>query len=102
MKIENSLKSVGSPGTDSKVRASKGAAASSAGEADTRVDLSPLAAQLQSTDSTLSGVSEVNAAKVGEIKQAITEGRFRVNPEKVADGLIESVRQMLQAQPSRV
>jgi negative regulator of flagellin synthesis FlgM len=41
----------------------------------------------------------VDGAKVDEIKQAISDGRFRVNPEKVADGLIESVRQMLSARP---
>ena len=28
----------------------------------------------------------------------MSEGRFKVNTEKVADGLIESVRQMLSAQ----
>ena len=35
------------------------------------------------------------------LKQAISEGRFKVNAEKVADSLIESVRQMLGSQVSK-
>lgn len=37
----------------------------------------------------------VNAERVAEIKQAIAEGRFKVNPERIADGLLENVRHML-------
>lgn len=103
MKIDNSLKSVGGAGSDTKTRAPRSSATAGSSETDgSRVDLSPLASQLQHADASLTGVSEINSAKVGELKQAISEGRFKVNPEKVADGLIESVRQMLQAQPSRV
>lgn len=36
-----------------------------------------------------------NAQKVAEIRQAISEGRFRIDPERIADGLINSVREML-------
>lgn len=36
-----------------------------------------------------------NSQKVAEIRQAIGEGRFQINPERVADGLISSVREML-------
>ncbi len=36
-----------------------------------------------------------DAQRVAEIRQAISEGRFMVNPERVADGLINSVREML-------
>ena len=43
----------------------------------------------------------VDSAKVDEIKQAISEGRFKVNADKVADSLIESVRQMLGAQTNK-
>ena len=48
---------------------------------------------------TIGQTPEVDSARVSEIKQAISEGRFSVDSEKVADGLIESVRQMLAAQP---
>jgi negative regulator of flagellin synthesis FlgM len=36
-----------------------------------------------------------NSEKVAEIRQAISEGRFQINPELIADGLISSVREML-------
>jgi negative regulator of flagellin synthesis FlgM len=36
-----------------------------------------------------------NSQKVAEIRQAISEGRFQVNSERIADGLISSVREML-------
>jgi len=98
MKIEGSYKSVGSAG-DTKARGTRESTAKPSAEAGSKVDVSPLASRLQQLEGTLAGVPEVDAAKVGELKQAISNGQFRVNPEKVADGLIESVRQMLQAQP---
>ena len=49
-------------------------------------------------EETIANTPVVDSAKVDEIKQAMSEGRFKVNTEKVADGLIESVRQMLSTQ----
>lgn len=43
----------------------------------------------------MSSGSPVNAAKVAEIKQAISEGRFSINSNAVADGLISSVRDLI-------
>jgi negative regulator of flagellin synthesis FlgM len=43
-----------------------------------------------------SGDGIFDAAKVEEIKLAIAEGRFQVKPEKVADGLIAQVMDLLQ------
>lgn len=37
----------------------------------------------------------VNAARIQEIRQAISEGRFKINPEAIADRLIESTRDLL-------
>ena len=39
----------------------------------------------------------VNAAKVAEIKQAISEGRFKVDSSVVADSLIKSVTDLISA-----
>ena len=48
---------------------------------------------------TVSGGGEpVNAARVQEIRQAIAEGRFQINADAIADRLIESARELLQAQ----
>ncbi|HRQ04751.1 flagellar biosynthesis anti-sigma factor FlgM [Nitrosomonas halophila] len=57
------------------------------------VHISPLATQIQAA-----GPNDqvVDAAKVAEIKQAISEGRFKVNPEVVADRLLESVKELIQ------
>lgn len=54
------------------------------------VSLSSLAGSLQSSDR-----PPVNSAKIQEIKQAIAEGRFKINPEAIADGLIESARELI-------
>lgn len=60
------------------------------GPAQDAVSLSSLAGSLQSSDK-----PPVNSAKIQEIKQAIAEGRFKVNAEAIADGLIESARELI-------
>jgi negative regulator of flagellin synthesis FlgM len=60
-----------------------------------QVALSSLSARLQEAGAAMADTPVVDAARVAEIKRAISEGRFQVNPERVADGLLESVRQML-------
>lgn len=59
------------------------------------VTLSPMAAQLQSLEATLASENVFDAEKVAAIKSAIAEGQFKVSSEKVADGLIESVKDLL-------
>ena len=49
----------------------------------------------QTVDSILASTPVVDADRVAEIKRAIAEGRFQVNPERIADGLLQSVRDML-------
>jgi negative regulator of flagellin synthesis FlgM len=53
----------------------------------------------------LSDVAQLNAAeapvdnnRVQEIKQAIAEGRFRINPEAIADRLISTAQELINAQ----
>jgi negative regulator of flagellin synthesis FlgM len=38
----------------------------------------------------------MNISKIAEIKQAMTEGRFKINPEVVADRLLETVKELIQ------
>lgn len=54
-----------------------------------------VSSRLQQIQSSLGSEAPVNSQKVAEIKQAIAEGRFKINPERIADGLLDSVRQML-------
>ena len=46
-----------------------------------------------------SGISDtshdVDAARVAEIRQAISEGRLDIRAERIADGLVDSVRDLL-------
>ena len=100
MKIDNSVKSTtGLPSGDGRARSTKDTSKTQSSEGNSgRVELSSLSARLQQMEQTIANTPVVDSAKVDEIKQAMSEGRFKVNTEKVADGLIESVRQMLSTQ----
>lgn len=63
--------------------------------ASTSVSLGSAATHLRNMEESMSGTSPVNAAKVAEIKQAISEGRFKINSDVVADRLISSVRELI-------
>jgi len=54
------------------------------------VSLSPLAGSLQGVDK-----QPLNTARIQEIKQAISEGKFKINTGAIADRLIESARDLL-------
>lgn len=54
---------------------------------------------MQKAEQVIAATPVVDQARVDEIKQAISDGRFQVDANKVADGLIDSVRQMLATQP---
>ena len=61
----------------------------------TNVSLGSTATQLNSMEKAMAAAPVVNASKVAEIKQAISEGRFKVNPEAVAGKLIATVRELI-------
>jgi negative regulator of flagellin synthesis FlgM len=100
MKIENSVNSAGAPApketTSATGRAGTGAPAASgtSGGGDS-VHLSVLSSQMQRIEARLANVPVVDLAQVNEIKQAMSEGRFKVNPEVVADKLIQTVRELI-------
>lgn len=56
------------------------------------VHISALSMNIQALDV---GSEAINTAKVAEINQAISEGHFRVNPEVVADRLLETVKELI-------
>lgn len=101
MKIDNSVGSVGGlPSNEPRPRPGKSAPASTAAGGET-VELSSLSARMQEVEAALANVPVVDSNRVAEIKQAISEGRFQVDASKVADGLIESVKQMIASQARR-
>ncbi len=69
--------------------------AQSAAVGGTSVHLGATAAQLQSMEASMANTPLADMAKVAEIKQAISEGRFRVNSSVVADRLIETVKELI-------
>lgn len=71
-------------------------AVSKAGEpiAETeRVQVSDLASRLNQLESQFGG--DFDAKKVEEVRAAISEGRFKVNADAVADKLLSSVAELL-------
>lgn len=86
MKIDSSFKPT-TAGIAPKSTPAQPAPTASPSEA---VSLSPLAGSLRGSEA-----PPVNSARIQEIKQAIAEGRFKINPEAIADRLIESARDLV-------
>ncbi len=59
------------------------------------VTLSPMASQMQNLESNVASSNVFDADKVEAIKSAISSGQFKVDSGKVADGLIQSVKDLL-------
>lgn len=102
MKIDASVKSPTSTGVqETAPRTSKAAASNPSGKnpaTQDSVKITNLSSQLHALESSLENVPVVDSAKVEAIKQAISEGRFKVNPEVIADRLLASVRDLVQNQ----
>jgi negative regulator of flagellin synthesis FlgM len=105
LKIENSIKTESvkpvnegqpSPGKSGQ-RAAANAATSGASSANSISTNIQLSGQLQNIEKNLSKGEVFDAERVAEIKQAISEGRFTVNADKVADGLLDTVRELIRS-----
>lgn len=86
MKIDNSYKPALAP-LNNRSSAPAPAPAGTTGEA---VNLSAAASTLQGGEK-----PPVSTARIQEIKDAIAQGRFKINPEAIADGLIDSARDLI-------
>jgi len=85
--------------TDKAEAASKQNSVSSGAKSEDNVTLSPMAQKINSLKSNIGAENVFDTDKVNEIKAAIMSGQFKVNTEKVADGLIQSVKDMLGGKP---
>lgn len=98
MKIEKSSKPLPlTPSRDGQVRAPASKSTQGA-PISTNANPSATSTQLQSMESSVVHTPLVDTAKVAEIKQAISENRFHVNSDAVADGLIKSVNDLIASQ----
>ena len=78
------------------------APAPSTAEPSARVALSTAATQLTEASSTSASAADpaFDTAKVERISQAIRDGKFKVNPEAIADKLIGNAQELLQRKPA--
>ena len=91
MKIESSTKPSGAP-LIKETRSQSAPKPESASGDDVR--LSGLSAQLRATDNE----PAFDAARVSEIKQAISDGRFTISAGAIADRLIASAKELVDSQ----
>lgn len=91
MKIESSFKPTTAP-----IAPRPSPPQATSASAQDEVSLSSLAGSLQSNEQ-----APVNSARIQEIKQAISQGRFKINPEAIADRLIETARDLVNSQRKR-
>ncbi len=96
MKIDNSIKkTAGQPIGAAETRSGKGAE-KSALVGKTTASPTQQGVRVSSQLQALAGSDGVfDAQKVAEIKAAIAEGHFKVDPEKVANGLLDTVKDLI-------
>ena len=63
-----------------------------------KVEINSLSVQLAQLEKILNDLSVVDSARVEAIKQAIGEGRLRIDSDVVADKLLATVREFLVSQ----
>ena len=105
MKIDASVKSPASSGVkETAPRAAKAgtsaptAAPQGKSGAQDKVQITALSSQLQAMESSMGKVPVVDSKRVEAIKLAISEGRFKINPEVIADSLLATVKELMQNQ----
>jgi len=92
----NNLGSIGAKNTKSRITSpapeAKPSSASTAPlkpETGDQVVLSQEAKTLGRLQGKINSSPDVNLEKVAEIKRAITEGRFEINPERIAENMLK-------------
>lgn len=61
-----------------------------------------MSADDENIDVTSSRGYEIDTVRVERIKQEISEGNFKVNPEIVADRLLEAVKELIKSKKGEV
>lgn len=94
----NSVKPVTSKGVQDVAGRPSAQTPAVASTARDQVQITSLSAQLQQLEKALTDVGVADPARVEAVKLAISEGRFRIDSDVVADKLLATVREYLIAQ----
>jgi negative regulator of flagellin synthesis FlgM len=90
VKIDNTLKSIPpARSKDAKSAAARLLAPAGQSAVSDEVELTATSERMRQLESELGGVDISDAAKVEAIRQAIADGKFKVDEEVVAEGLIQ-------------
>jgi negative regulator of flagellin synthesis FlgM len=94
VKIQSSTTRPAIPADGSSPRSavSQAYASGTASSSSAQVELSPVSRKLVELQN---GKSDVSAERVAAIRAAIASGQIKIDPEKIADGLIASARDLL-------
>lgn len=100
MKINDTTKSVSQtkvnkPTAPAKKAGSPSKAGRGRGGEDEKVDLGPLSTQLAALAARLEEIEVVDRARVERIRKEISEGRFTVDADAIADRLVSAAREMV-------
>ncbi|MBC7781954.1 MAG: flagellar biosynthesis anti-sigma factor FlgM [Proteobacteria bacterium] len=97
MKIDSGIptSSPVNPTAPAPTRTGGPARSSGATSASDSVDITRMSAQLQELEAMLKDMPVVDSAQVKAIKDAISDGRFNVDSDVVADRLLSSVKELL-------
>lgn len=82
-------------GSSNAAKAAEKAVAQAVPVATDSVSLSSQGKALAGATATAANTAVFDSKKVERIKSAIADGQFKVNSDKVADGLLETVRDLL-------
>lgn len=94
MKIDPGLKQLTLPAAVEN-RPAQPQANTRADSGQTDVTLSRRAAELKQMETRLAAIPVIDRARVESIKEAIASGQYAINTENIAEGLIDSVKEML-------
>ncbi|MCE9642305.1 MAG: flagellar biosynthesis anti-sigma factor FlgM [Betaproteobacteria bacterium] len=98
MKIDHTAKSlISGPIADDKNKLTKKSSFEAGAPTESSVKISSVSAHFRSIEQGFADTPVVDAARVAELKQAISDGHFKVNAENVADRLLATVRDLIVA-----
>ena len=99
MKIDYSFKSLKTGGgveTKNVTRTPAAKAAENSASANTsELQLSPLMSHVKNTQASLTKTPSFDQKKVDELREAISAGTFKINPEAIAERLLRTVGELV-------